>query len=242
MRIGAEFLKILLVKTQKEEKTIFQVDTFHESGDNFCRKYGGICVHREEENRLYLKDVNWTMIDTWKEEGRDKAPDVSIERFQDVPEKDLEEFCLIYTETQNQVPLGDLEWEFGETPKIRRLREERYNKLGAIWITSISREKDGTISGLTETLYFPSSRPTFIDQLFTGIKEEYRGRGLGKWLKTEMLTYIKERFPEVKVVATDFASTNASMIAINKRLGFKTVKSWTTYKFKVIELAEKLEF
>ena len=53
----------------------------------------------------------------------------------------------------------------------------------------------------------------------------YRERGLGKWLKAEMLKYAKRTFLELKFVVTDFAVTNAPMIAINKKLGFKKVKS-----------------
>ena len=52
-------------------------------------------------------------------------------------------------------------------------------------------------------------------------------------MKAEMLTYVKEKFPEVKTIATDFAATNAPMIAINEKLGFKSINSWTTFEFQV---------
>lgn len=239
--IGTELLKTIVTKVREEGKSVLHIDALLESGINFCKKFGGSAVLEEEESRLNITDVNWKMVNKWREEGARRAKGVKIERFKDVPEKDIDEYCRIHSETENQVPLGDIEWTFDETPKTRRNREKRYKNLGATWTTFISREKDGTISGLTETLYF-FDRPTILDQLLTGVKEEYRGRGLGKWLKAEMLTYIKEKFPKVKVVATGFAVTNAPMIAINKKLGFKNSNSWITYKFQIEELHKKFGF
>ena len=239
--IGTKFLKTIVTKVREEGKTVLHIDALLESGNSFCKKLGGSAALEEEESRLNIADVNWEMVNNWREEGARRAKGVKIERFEVVSEKDIDEYCRIHNEIENQVPLGEIEWTFNETPKTRRNREKRYKNLGATWTTFISREKDGTISGLTETLYF-SDRPTILDQLLTGVKEEYRGRGLGKWLKAEMLTYIKEKFPKVKVVATGFAITNAPMIAINKKLGFKNSNSWVTYKFQIEELHKKFGF
>ena len=87
--------------------------------------------------------------------------------------------------------------------------------------------------------YFPDKQ-MMLNQNLTGVKEEYRGRGLGKWLKAAMLEWIKEEYPEVQIIVTGNATTNAPMLAINKRLGFKEYKSGTAYKFQVDELSEKL--
>ncbi|UCG03214.1 MAG: GNAT family N-acetyltransferase [Candidatus Heimdallarchaeota archaeon] len=237
---GEDLLKILVKKVKDEKKTIFQGGTLLESGKAFCEQFGGIIALTEEESRLKLEEVDWEMLDEWIDEGTRRAEGVTIKRFEVVPEKDLEDYCLIFTETLNQVPKGELEWEANETPEIRRSREKRNKLINLTWTTFISREDDGTISGLTETFYQPD-QASLLFQGLTGVKKQYRGRGLGKWLKAEMLKYAKKTFPKLKFVVTDFAVTNAPMIAINKRLGFKKHKFWKEYKFNVDELTDSLK-
>ncbi|MFX0204998.1 MAG: GNAT family N-acetyltransferase [Candidatus Hodarchaeota archaeon] len=238
--IGTELLKILMTKVLEEKKTVFQGGSHLPSAYAFCKAFGGKIAITEEESRLNLAEVDWNMIEAWKKDGPLKAKGASLIRFETVAEDDIEDFCQIYTEVLNQVPKEDVEWEAKETPETRRQREDREKKLGAIRTTFISKEADGTISGITETFYHPD-RKTILDQGLTGVKEEYRGRGLGKWLKAEMLSYVRERFPDVGVIATDFALTNDPMIAINRRLGFKFYKKYKAYKFDVEELSRSLQ-
>ncbi|MFX0125338.1 MAG: GNAT family N-acetyltransferase [Candidatus Hodarchaeota archaeon] len=238
--IGTDLLKILVTKALEEKKTVFQVGSHLQSAYAFCKVFGGKIAITEEESRLNLADIDWNMIEKWKKEGSSKAKGVSLKRFETVAQDDIEDFCQLSTELLNQVPKEDLEWEANETPETRRQREDREKKLGTIWTTIISREANGTISGLTETFYHPD-RATLLYQGLTGVKEEYRGRGLGKWLKAEMVSYVKERFPDVKSIVTDFALTNDPMIAINRRLGFKLYKKYKDYKFKVDELTRRLK-
>jgi RimJ/RimL family protein N-acetyltransferase len=125
------------------------------------------------------------------------------------------------------------------TPESRRLQEEQLKQQGLKWYTKITREKDGKISGLTEFLQIPEM-PERIMQLLTGVKQEYRGRGLGKWLKSNMLLYIKDNFSETKYIQTDNAISNEPMISINDRMGFKLNIAQTMYKFDLAELDRKL--
>ncbi len=59
-----------------------------------------------------------------------------------------------------------------------------------------------------------------IHQLITGVRPPYRGRGLGKWLKAANLHRMRRELPQVTVVVTGIATTNAAMLSINERLGF----------------------
>jgi GNAT superfamily N-acetyltransferase len=237
---GTDLLKTLVNKVKDENKTIFQGGSILKSGKAFCENLGGKLALQEEESRLTLKEVDWEMVNKWIEDGAERAEGVTVERFEVVPEGDIQNYCQIFTETLNLVPKGELEWEANETPQTRRSREERNKLLNLTWTTFISREADGTISGLTETFYQPD-QSTLLFQGLTGVRKKYQGRGLGKWLKAQMLKYAKKRFPEVKYVVTDFAVINDPMISINKRLGFKKQNFWNEYKFSVQELAWSLE-
>ena len=239
---GSKALQVLIEKA-KEDKHVntLLVDVNLDSGHQFCRKLGGDVALEAAENRLHMKEVNWSMIEQWKIEG-DKVAEqegVTMHFFTDCPEDILAEYVNIYTETINQQPLGDIDLEMRVTQESRRMQEEQIKQQGLKWFTKITREKDGKISGLTEFLQIPEM-PERIMQLLTGVKQEYRGRGLGKWLKADMLLYIRDNFPETKFIQTDNAISNKSMISINDRLGFKHNIAQTMYKFDLAELERKL--
>ncbi|MHA2248050.1 MAG: N-acetyltransferase family protein [Candidatus Hodarchaeales archaeon] len=237
--IGTKLLSYLILKAKEYNRSLIQGGSNQESGHEFCLKYGGTVAIHGSENRLQMSSLDWNMIRDWIEEGPIRAEGVTLEQFVDVPEEDIEEYCIIYTETMNQQPFGELEGRAKITPESRRMSEKRLRKREGIWTTLISREKDRTISGLTEVFYFPD-KPIMLNQNLTGVKEKFRGRGLGKWLKAAMLEWVKEEYPKVQTIITGNATTNAPMLAINKRLGFKEYKSGTAYKFPVDELSQKV--
>ena len=79
-----------------------------------------------------------------------------------------------------------------------------------------------------------------LEQELTGVSCEFRGRGLGKWLKAKMILHIKDTYPDVKRIITGNAEANAPMLSINERMGFKKYKGAEGYKFQTEELAKKL--
>ena len=83
----------------------------------------------------------------------------------------------------------------------------------------VTEEKNGDLSGLTEILY-NENRPYIVYQELTGVRSKYRGRGLGKWLKTKMIEYIITAYPDAKIISTGNADSNKPMMSINERLGF----------------------
>ena len=93
---------------------------------------------------------------------------------------------------------------------------------------------------MTEILYDPRDGHRILQEL-TGVRPEFRGRGLGKWLKGKMILHIKETYPKAQRIITGNAESNAPMLSINERMGFKKYKGAEGYKFQTEELAKKLE-
>jgi hypothetical protein len=165
-----------------------------------------------------------------------------MESYLSIPDNIIEDFCKVYSEVANQQPLGDLSIDEGAiifTPESYRNLENMFADLKRPWITLVTIEPSGRISGLTEIRYNPS-RETFISQLLTGVQQEYRGRGLGKWLKAKMLLKIRDEYPEVKIVTTGNATSNAPMLSINDRLGFKVYKETENAQITIEQLAHYL--
>ena len=228
--LGTELLN-KLVERAVEEGKIRTIETFsfQESGWRFCDRYGGKVALEAAQNRLRVEEVNWEMMEEWRSEGAKRNRETRLVSFRAVPEEILEEFVELYNEIVDGVPLGELEMRERVTPASRREDEER---MGAGWYTKVSREADGSLSGLTE-IVCEKGMPYRVEQGLTGVRKEHRGRGLGKWLKAEMQFFIRDELPEVEHINTGNADTNAPMRSINERMGFKRYHTELCYRFEL---------
>ncbi|MCK4845549.1 MAG: GNAT family N-acetyltransferase, partial [Candidatus Heimdallarchaeota archaeon] len=210
--IGTELLKVLVKETQSFGITVLETGTDTDSGRAFLKYYGAQLTIEGAENRLKLEEVDWELMQSWVDEGPKRAKDVKLESFTVCPEEFLEEYAEIYTEALNMQPLGESEHRANIDGKARRQVERRTKEIGRINYTLISREKDGRISGMTEIYYDPRETHV-IHQELTCVRPEFRGRGLGKWLKGQMILYIRKTYPEAQQVNTGNAETNAPMLS-----------------------------
>ena len=133
-----------------------------------------------------------------------------------------------------------MEQELITTPESRRIEERYLKKKGIEWLTLITREHDGRISGLTDIMYNPEE-PHKVNQYFTGVLSRYRRRGLAKRLKAEMLLAIRNRFPDVEYITTSTARTNRPMRAINKELGFQRTRNSFIFKWALSDLEKQAD-
>ena len=212
--------------------TTIQSLVFNSIGREFCKKIGATLGNEGGERRLKLIDVNWDMIDTWIEEGKTRAKGVSFNYYDQIPDNIMDDFVDVYTETNNQAPSEGLEDIVKVTSDSFRKEEENLRQIGYHHLFVLSIEEDGKISGLTEMLYQKEVN-YLIHQELTGVLEKYRGRGLGKILKARMLKEIKSRFPSVQIISTGTADTNAPMVSINQRLGFKPYRNNVFINLKI---------
>lgn len=238
-KVAAHLLTRLLQTAGDMGKDTVRADADNAAGLAFCRHLHGEMIHKEHQYRLYLDDANWPLVDQWRAKGKSKFPQTRIETFQECPERDMDEFCRIYTEIINQRPTGEIREDLVTTPESRRIEERHFSRRKIEWHTMISREQDGHISALTDIMYDPQE-PHRVHQYFTGVLGKYRGRGLAKRLKAEMLSYIRERFPEAQYVTTTTAKENQPMRAINRQLGFEPRKTLTMFQWALPDLDRRV--
>ncbi len=221
--IGRRMLGEVVELARSHGRTVLQGWCEEEDGKAFAAAVGAKVVQKRRQNRLRLDDVDWAMVEAWAKEGPARAPGTKLRWFVNRIDDDvIEPYCRMYTGVFNQQPFDAAEHgEFVFTPEVFRDREARNAETGGRWLTAVTVEPNGDISGLTEMTHLPDTKWMIWQQL-TGVRDDYRGRGLGKWLKAEMLLRVRREFPQVRVVATGNASSNAAMLSINERLGFRT--------------------
>lgn len=239
--VAKKLLESIVKEALSRKMSVLVGSIFNEGGKEFLRKLGGKSALESREYRLELSDVDWSMVEEWQTDGKACSPDAEIKFTTQIPESILERYCEVYTEVLNQAPRDEL--EVGDTVLTAdRWRDDhqRFNKQGIVHLTAYILESNGDISGLTDVYYVPSMVP-LLSQALTGVQEEYRGYGRGKWLKAAMLLEIKNRFQDVETIVTDNATSNEPMLAINERLGFKLSKEITSFQVEIPKVKQYLE-
>ena len=239
--IGTQFLRKALELMEKHDKSVATFGTEEDDGHAFLKAIGAEAKSEGAENRLYLEDVDWDMVGRWVKEGKERNPETELVFFENrVPEDQLEEFCEVMTVLANTMPFDDLDHgEIVMTPELFKEWYDQMDQLKTEHHTYLTKEPDGTISGATDVGWGPQ-KPDRVWQNFTGVHPDHRGRGLGKWLKAAMLEFLRTRYPEVTFISTGNANSNDPMLAINRRLGFKTHKGGAQYQMSREDLAKYL--
>ena len=241
-RIGASWLPLVLELMDRHACTVLGVGTEEDSGHAFLKWVGAEKKFTGAENRLKLADVDWVMAQRWIKDGMTRSPQTRMEIYDGpMPDEMLEDFAPQFTYMLRHAPMEDL--DHGDevmTPDSVRDWNERLAMSGERPHLILAREPDGIISAMTDTVWAPY-RPTIIHQNFTGVRPESQGRGLGKWVKAAMLLHLRELYPDAQWVTTDNAGSNAPMLAINTKLGFKQYRVGSEYQIGRDALAAKVK-
>ena len=111
------------------------------------------------------------------------------------------------------------------TPARIRELEETLLRRGVQARLTAALDPAGRIAGFTELRVGPDPGALATTE-DTAVLAGHRGRGLATWIKAESLRLLRAERPDVDRVVTDNAETNAAMLAVNARLGFRTVSRW----------------
>lgn len=220
--------------------TVLSTSAEEEDDHAFLRWLGAEPKMKQAESRLDLRTVDWEMVERWVREGQAASPDARLELYADrVPEEALDDFCTAFTRMINTVPAEELDHGDSHfTPERIREWYEQLDQIGGFHHVYVSREPDGSISGETDVLKL-RHEPTHVHQFLTAVDPAARGRGLGKWLKAAMLLHVRATHPETIYWETENAGSNAPMLAINQRLGFRRLREVTYYQISRAALAAR---
>ncbi len=219
--IARILLEDALEKLDRDGKTVVFGSTNQSDGAEFVKHIGGQVGQVNIVNRVAVKDIDMDMMREWVRVGRERSPKTRLEFYWKIPDALAEEYCRTYEATVNQVPRDNLEFnDMRFSVEDLRKQEKERDDAGVKVLTAVTIEPDGEASALTELTFSPTN-PTRLSQGLTGTLEKHRGRGLGKWIKAAMILRAVEEFPNVEFITTGNATTNAPMLSINERIGFK---------------------
>ena len=235
--LGRSILPHIVSLARAQGRTVLQSWAEETDGKAFAAAIGAKTVQRRRHNRLRFDAVDWAMVERWAAEGPKRNPHTTLRWFRNRIDDDvLDRYCALYTEVFNMQPFEDAErGKFIFTRVDMEERATTHAAAGSTWVTAVTEEADGSLSGQTEVIYTPDESP-ILWQGLTGVANAYRGRGLGKWTKAAMLLRVRREFPDIRIVGTNNNATNEAMLSINERLGFRTHKEPIVVQMKLEDL------
>jgi len=190
----------------------------------FLEKIGAQRISMSKWNQLVLADLDNSIVGKWLEFPHNGNQDIRLGLWnRQFPEERISEICGFYQAVHDHQQRldGVEEDQVVFTPEAIRSGNERALSGGRQRMILYALETESErLLGFTEILWHPSM-PSILNQQYTAVLPEYRGRGIGRRLKAEMILRIQESFPEARVIRTGNDEKRTAILKINKELGFK---------------------
>lgn len=224
------------IATRESRTSLFNWMIKDSTGTGFAKRVGAQQTTKDFENRLPIAELDRSLIESWVARAPERAQEYTLEFWEGAcPPGHLESFAQA-KEAMNDAPRGPNEEDDVFKPEQVQEYEQRHVDAGyLLWTYAAIHQPTGEIAGYTQL--FPSPwRPQFAHQEDTGVMPAHRNRGLGRWLKAQMLVKLLDEKPETEQVITWNATINEAMLGINRELGFKAVREWGEWELSLDDL------
>jgi GNAT superfamily N-acetyltransferase len=200
----------------------------------FVEGFGFSYASHDARRRQVLSDVDQSEVQRLWELAQTAAADYYLERLEPpIPDEVLSELIEV-TAAINDAPMGDLTFE-DEKFDLQRLRdfetalggrgEREYRVLARCRTT-------GEVGGHTVVMIHPL-RPSIGVQGDTAVARHHRGHRLGLLLKIDMMRWLADVEPQLKIIETWNNVDNEFMINVNEALGYRLSRIFNTYEKKL---------
>lgn len=240
--LGTIAMKHLAQLAMSCGKTKLETSCGTNEGELFCRHFGAKILFEDNQRFMALKDFDLTKLKQMAAPDPEKANRVKIEFPRQWSEEDkiqIRKFYGYLSDEANDIENSDKE----ELSEHEIADDEDFNnalvKNGGYPVLCLARESDGAISGISEVAVFGYNLK-HASQGLTGVRKEYRGRGLGKMLKASMMLHLIENYPQIETTGSLNSVKNIGINRINDELGFKVTRKVFRFNFEVIAFGKVL--
>jgi mycothiol synthase len=216
--IGTALLRATLPATRAGGRsTVTGMPKTGGAGEEWALGLGFAKVHEDVEQNLIVADADparWNLP---------APPGFRAERWIDAAP---EEFVAGYARARTAItdaPLGESSLRFPEwtVQKVRTHEAELKDRGWEVRTVVAVDEASGTIAGITAIGLQPDQDGVGM-QMDTVVVADYRGHGLGLFIKAEMMRWLLADSPELRLVTTNTAASNVYMRQVNHQLGYVT--------------------
>jgi GNAT superfamily N-acetyltransferase len=235
--IGSTLLRtIVAMLTAEDRRVLFGETMAGTAGDDFCRALGAELAQVGRNSLLRMAEVDWADVETT---AAAKHPGYRLEAWADRSPDELVDGYATAKNAMNDAPHDGVEFtEFVYTADIIRQDEAAARARGEARVVVAVHEATGAVAALTEVLV--PGVPMWSYQEDTAVVPEHRGSGLGLWIKADMLVRLRAERPDITALLTGNAASNAHMLRINDRLGYRLWSTTHGWQADGAELAARL--
>lgn len=193
-------------------------------GTTFLKRHGFAQASVAAQRRLHPHRLPRPGDDDLLERARAASAGYDTMRVRGALPDDMRAQMLGTVESINDAPLDDLELE-DDLFTVDRLR--RYDEAQAAlhhrMYRLIARSREDGAPAAHTVVAVDGLRPHHAEQHDTSVRRGHRGHRLGLRLKLEMLAWLREEEPQVRMIDTWNQESNAHMIAVNDLIGCSVV-------------------
>jgi GNAT superfamily N-acetyltransferase len=200
----------------------------------FVEGFGFAYASHDARRRQVLARVDQTEIQRLWAMAEAAASDYSLERLQPpIPDQVLSELVEV-TAAINDAPMGELTYE-DEKFDLQRLRDLETAARGRrdrVYRVIARHRVTGEVGGHTVVLTHPL-QPDVAGQGDTAVARHHRGHRLGLLVKIDMMRWLAQVEPQLKIIETWNNVDNKFMINVNEALGYRLSRIFNMYELKL---------
>lgn len=207
----------------------------------FAGRIGADAALTEHVNVADVREIDRSMLASWRDEGPHRAPDYDVLIYEDIiPEEHYAGIAGLFMMADQDMPLGDLEYEpQAETAEtVRQRLEQAADHVERVTVLAQHRTS-GSLVAFSEIVVVGGNSET-LQTTLTVVDRDHRGHALGKWIKAEAVLRSLDRYPDAIRIVTENAVSNTPMLGINTLIGFRPTYEVVDYQVSVEQLGKYL--
>jgi len=233
---GSVIMNEAVRRTRAADRNTIWVGTAED--DQGARKFveglGFSYASHDARRRQVLADVNDATVRRLWAEAQAAASDYCLERLQPPVTDQLLGELVEVTAAINDAPMGDLTYEDEkfDTQRLRDLETALLGRGDCAYRVIARHRTTGEVGGHTIVMTHPL-RPEVGGQADTAVARHHRGHRLGLLLKIDMMHWLADVEPQLKIIETWNNVDNTFMINVNEALGYRLSRIFNMYELRL---------
>jgi GNAT superfamily N-acetyltransferase len=233
---GSVIMNEVLRRTREAGRDTIWVGTAEDDQGTrrFVERFGFAYASHDARRRQVLTDIDEAEIERLWAAAQSAASDYCLERLRPPISDEMLSELVEVTAAINDAPMGDLTYD-DEKFDVQRLRdfETAMAGNGVSEYRVVSRHRGtGDVGGHTVVGIHPL-RPEVGGQGDTAVARQHRGHRLGLLLKIDMMRWLAEAEPQLKIIETWNNADNKFMINVNAALGYRLSRIFNMYELRL---------